>query len=126
MFRTHKQYYQLYLLKIKNYWIQIIIGANLSFSGSSGILLFSDWLCICRILFNTTNLTQNHAYIRFGIILTEFYINFSRQAHQIELLYVSINSWDSQVSAYTPLIFPLLMNPSLESRQTLYFDWGTW
>ena len=59
----------------------------MSFSGSSGISLFSDWLRICWIdLFNTTNLIQNLIYIRFGIILTLFYINFSRHDHHIELL----------------------------------------
>ena len=44
-------------------------------------------------------------YIRFGIILTQFYINFSRQEHQIGVLYESFNSWDSQVSSYTPFHF---------------------
>ena len=29
-------------------------------------------------LFNTTNLIQNLIYIRFGIILTQFFLNFSR------------------------------------------------
>ena len=41
----------------------------------------------------------------FGIILTQFYINFSRQEHQIDVLYVSLKFWDSQVSAYTPFHF---------------------
>jgi len=36
--------YQLYRLKMKNYKIQIRMGANLSFLGSSGISWFSDWL----------------------------------------------------------------------------------
>ena len=44
-------------------------------------------------------------YIRIGIILTQFYINFSRQEHQIDVLYVSFKIWDSQVSAYTPFHF---------------------
>ena len=44
-------------------------------------------------------------YIRFGIIFTQFYINFSRQEHQIDVLYVSFKTWDSQVSAYTPFHF---------------------
>jgi len=43
------------------------------------------------------NIKQNLTYIRFGIILTQFNINFSRQEHNIELR--------SQVSAYTPLHF---------------------
>ena len=41
-------------------------------------------------------------HIRIGKILTQFVINFSRQEHQIDVLHVSFNSWDSQVSAYTP------------------------
>ena len=56
-------------------------------------------------LFNTTNFIQNVIYILFGIILTEFYINFSRQEHQIDVLYVLFKTWDSQVSAYTPFHF---------------------
>ena len=43
-------------------------------------------------LFNNTNLIQNPTHIRFGIILTRFYITFSRQEHQLELSRVSINS----------------------------------
>ena len=34
-------------------------------------------------LFNTTNVIQNLIYQRFGIILTQFCINFSRQEHQL-------------------------------------------
>ena len=49
------------------------------------------------------NLIQNRTNIRFGIILTQFYINFSRKEHQMNVLYVAFNSFDSQVSAYTPL-----------------------
>ena len=43
--------------------------------------------------------------MNFCINLTQFYINFSRQEHQIEVLYVSFNAWDSQVSSYTPFNF---------------------
>jgi len=60
------------------------------------------WVFVEYDLFNTTSLIKNLTYIHFGIILTQFYINFSRQEHQIELSYVSINSWDSQVSGITP------------------------
>ena len=56
-------------------------------------------------LFNTITLIRNLIYIQFGIILTEFFINFLRQEHQIDVLYVSIKTWDSQVSAF--FIFPL-------------------
>ena len=58
-------------------------------------------------LFKTTNRIQNLIHIRFGIILTQYYINFSRQEHQIDVLYVSFNALDSQVSSYTPFSFPL-------------------
>ena len=36
-------------------------------------------------LSNTTNLIQHLTYIHFGIILTQFYINFLGQEHKIEL-----------------------------------------
>ena len=58
-------------------------------------------------LFNTATHLQNQISIRFGIILTQFYINFSRQEHQIDVLYVSFNAWDYQVSSYTPLHFSI-------------------
>ena len=44
-------------------------------------------------------------YLCFVIILTQFYVNFSRQEHQIDFLQVSLDSWNSQVSAYTPFHF---------------------
>ena len=44
-------------------------------------------------------------YIRFGISLSQFYINFSGQEHQIDVLYVLFNVWDSQVSSLYPLSF---------------------
>ena len=69
-------------------------------------------------LFNITNLKQNLTYIGFGIIFRQFYINFSRQEHQIELLYVSINSRDSQVSAYTPFHFSF----TIPSSHFYYFQ----
>ena len=37
-------------------------------------------------LFNTTTFIQNLAYARFGIILTQFYVNCSRQEHEIDVL----------------------------------------
>ena len=43
-------------------------------------------------LFNTTTFIRNLIYIRFGIILTQFYINFSRQEHQLDVLYVSFKT----------------------------------
>ena len=43
--------------------------------------------------------------MNFRINLTQFYINISRQEHQIDVLYVSINAWDSQVLSYTLLFF---------------------
>ena len=59
---------------------------------SKAFLGYRRFQIVCLIveygLFNTTNLI----YIRFGIILTQFYINFSRQEHQIDVLYISFNS----------------------------------
>ena len=44
-------------------------------------------------LLNTMNLIQNLIYnFIIGIILTQFYINISRQEHQIDVLYVSFNA----------------------------------
>ena len=40
---------QSYLLKMQNQNYKIITGANLRFSGFSGISLFSDWLRNCFI-----------------------------------------------------------------------------
>jgi len=34
-------------------------------------------------LFNATNFIQNLTYVLFGIILTQFYVNFLRQKHKI-------------------------------------------
>jgi len=42
---------------------------------------------ILRILYKILHMYD----VRFGIFLTQFYVNFSRQEHQIKLLYVSIN-----------------------------------
>ena len=55
---------------------------------------------ICLIL----QLLYKIAYMNFRINLTQLYINFSRQEHQIDL-HVSFNVWDSQVSSYTPFYF---------------------
>ena len=41
----------------------------------------------------------------FGMILTQFFLNFSRQEHQIELFYVSTNFRDSQVTLYPLSLF---------------------
>ena len=43
-------------------------------------------------LFNTTTFRQNCIYMNFRTNLTQFYINFSRQEHQIDVLYVSFNA----------------------------------
>ena len=79
---------------MKNYSIQILIVAN--FRVSQTPLGYCCFQIICVFveydLFNITDLLQNLTSICFGIVLTQFNINFSRQEHQIELLYVSINS----------------------------------
>ena len=43
-------------------------------------------------LFNTKTFIQNCIYMNFRINLTQFYFNFSRQEHQIVVLYVSFNA----------------------------------
>ena len=57
-------------------------------------------------------------YIRFGIILTQFYINFSRQEHQLNVLYVSFKTWDFQVSAYTPFHFSFTVPLNIAENKT--------
>ena len=57
---------------------------------------------ICLIL----QLLYKIAYVWIFVYnLTQFDINFSRQEHQIDVLYVSFNAWDSQVSSNTPFHF---------------------
>ena len=56
-------------------------------------------------LFNTTCLLQNLIYIRFGIILTPFYIKFSRQEHQIDVYRSTPEILRFQ--PLPPFIFPL-------------------
>ena len=86
----------------------IIIGANLRFSGSCGISSFQiGYIFVEYNLWNTPTLIQNCIYMNLRINLVQFYINFSRQEHQIEVLYVSFNAWGSQVSFFTPFTFPL-------------------
>ena len=43
-------------------------------------------------LFKPTIFIHNFIYIDFRVNLTQFYFNFSRQEHQTELLWASINS----------------------------------
>ena len=47
--------------------------------------------------------------------MTQFYINFSRQEHQIDVLYVSFKTWDSQVSAYILIHFFVTVPLSFET-----------
>ena len=59
-------------------------------------------------LCNTTTLIQNLIYIRFGIILTQFLINFSRQEHQIDVLYIYHSKPEIlRFQPIPPFIFPL-------------------
>ena len=58
--------------------------------------------------------------MNFRLNLAQFYINFSRQEHQIDVLYVSLNAWDSQVSLY-PLSF-FLYSPFKEGGGVVTFS----
>ena len=62
----------------------IITGATLKFSGFWGISSFSDWFRICGIW----SVLYYNFLVNFCINLTQLYINFSRQKHQIDVLYV--------------------------------------
>ena len=48
-----------------------------------------------------------HIYVSFGVTSIQFYINFSRQGHQIELILVAINSLEFFNSSLCPLSFYL-------------------
>jgi len=68
------------------------MGANLRFSGSCGTTRFQIGCVFAEYdLFKPTTYKQNCIYMNFRIILTQFDINFSRQDHQIDVLYVSFN-----------------------------------
>ena len=89
----------------------------MSFSGSSGISLFSYWFRICEYdLFDTTNRIQNLIYTFWYRILYQFLVTGTS-----DLLYVSINSWDSQVLAYTPLSF-FLYSPFKDTFSSLLLE----
>ena len=60
------------------------------------------------------------AYTDFRINLTQFYINFSRQEHQIELSWFSINSKDTKVSGYIPLHFSFTL-PLIKALKNYVF-----
>ena len=60
---------------------------------------------ICLILLQLLY-TISHIYVNFRINLTQIYIIFLRQEHQIEVLNVSLNAWNSHVHSYTPFHFP--------------------
>ena len=66
---------------------------------------------ICLI---TTTLIQNFTYMHFGIILTQFYINFSRQENQIELC---------NRSQSTPEIFRFKPIPPFKCIFVCVYDW---
>ena len=58
--------------------------------------------------------------MNFRINLTQFYINFSRQEHQIDVLYVLFNAWDSQVSFYTPFHISFTVPLSKKMKENTY------
>ena len=78
--RKYLLYYQLYLLKIKNYQIQTIIGANLSYIGFSGISSFLNWLRILAEydMLKPTIFFKNFIFIDFHVNLTHFFLSISR------------------------------------------------
>ena len=106
-----KTYISKILYKIRN--IEVLQGRTMS---------TTQWQCsiivTCHSQYHVTSLLYYHwmeywtrdtevqlTHICFVIILTVFFIDFSRQEHQIDVLQVSFNSRDSQVSAYTPFHF---------------------
>ena len=69
---------------MKNYKFQSMIGAPLGY-----LRLQIDCVFAENDLFKPTIFIQHFIFIDFRINLTHFSINFSRQEHQIELLWVS-------------------------------------
>ena len=69
-------------------------GANLRFSDTCSSFQIDCVFVEYDLQFNTiyNPYTKSDMNIRFGIILTQFYINFSRQEHQIDVLYASFNA----------------------------------
>ena len=62
------------------------------------------YINICIIL----RILYKILYIRFGIILTQFYINFSRHEHQIEVLFIYRSTPEIlRFHPIPPFIFPL-------------------
>ena len=76
--RKYLLYYQLYLLKIKNYQIQTIIEANLSYIGFSGILSFLNWLRILAEydMLKPTIFCQKFYIYRFSCNFYTFFYQF--------------------------------------------------
>jgi len=62
------------------------------------IFHFQLWL-------NTTTFIPNLAYARFGIISTQFYVNFSTQEHQIDFFYGIVQKLRTSAFILYPLSF---------------------
>ena len=124
-------YLLLQIISIKNEKLSnsnniITAVANLSFLGSSGISSFSDRLCICWIWSALYLLFYKKIIcLEFRTNLT-FYINFSRQEHQIDVLYVLFNTWDFQDLLYTPFHFsftvPLMQKKKIKKVNVVVFN----
>ena len=112
----------LLLFEFNNFSVLIDIIDNIIYASGTCHQTSNQWQCsiivTCLRLYHVTSILYCHwrefwscdtdvylTQIRFGIILIEFYVKFSRQEHQIDVLLVSFNSWDSQVSVYTPFLF---------------------
>ena len=110
------------LFEFNNYSFLIDIIDNIIYTSGLCHQNSNQWQCsiivTCLPLYHVISILHCHwrklwshdtdvflTYIGFFIILTQFYVTFSRQEHQIDFLQVSLKSWDSQVSAYTPFHF---------------------
>ena len=69
-------------------------------------------------LLNATTFIKNLTYVRFGIILTQFYVNFSRQEHKIGIVE---NLKFSSFIPY-PLSFFLYCSPFKYKYMYLYMN----
>ena len=104
---TEVLYYQLYLLKIKNYQIQTIIEANLSYIGFSGISSFLNWLRILAEydMLKPTIFFQKFYIYRFSCNFYTFFYQFL-ETRTLDITLMGIDQLlKCQFSAYTPFHF---------------------
>ena len=115
---TDLLYHQTYLLKIKKYQILIIIGANQSFSGSSGsgISLFSDNFFFILLL------TFLHFFAKMNDEKCEKKRNFAKTSDFVKLYFVFFDECSQKFYIFlTPNFFAFLISQKMGNfRETIF------